>query len=244
MQDLDLGELMRRVALHDEWIRSDDQRGERLSLHNVKISGALVRQRTLARAEFVNVVWTNSDLGRANLGSSSLERVQFHGCDLSEAMLDGCKIAELTIRQCSARAVEFDSSTIYDLAIEGGDTCCIVFLRALLVRAKMPGIDLSNSTFRRAIIEDCDLHGSDLKNVDLSRASIKRTDMRSCNTEGCIWERTWLDDVQISGARGAPKEFTAVRTANVSLTGQPDERLLQPGDEARLEALLQRSSSP
>src|SRR5687768_8431452 len=100
---------MRRVVLHEEWIRSNDQGGERLSLQNVRISGAQLRERTLARAAFIDATWTNSDLARANLGSSSLERVEFHSCDLSETMLDGCTIAALGLNQCNARGLDFDS---------------------------------------------------------------------------------------------------------------------------------------
>ena len=142
----------------------------RINLENRYLTGAVLNEVDLRRANLRNVDLTDADLRGATLAGANLRRA-----NLTNAILTHVDLSEANLREAILTDVDLSEANLRGADLSGAD----------LTNADLTDADLSDADLRDANLTGADLSGANLTNTDLTDA-----DLTDVNMEGATLRDT------------------------------------------------------
>jgi uncharacterized protein YjbI with pentapeptide repeats len=192
MKELQVKELVDRLARHQSWLKGDKQHGAQLCLgeviiRDVDFSGVDLRGGQwwwchfvgcqfhvcrMGKSDMVNCVFESCDFDHADLTESRVDKCSFNGCGLAFSAWEGCQVTKSK------------------------------FMRA----------DGWRSYWRRANIKDCSFYTAQMAHSDWRESIVQRCSFAFASIAFSDWRQSRQVQIKWSGCR-----MEGIRTVDVHL---------------------------
>lgn len=187
------------------------------------LSGCILKNACLVKANLTKAHLTKADLSKANLNQANLE-----GADLKETDLCGSNLKEAYLYGADLRFANLSRANL-----SRSNPICANFSGANLYcsdlnEATLSGADLSYANLRKANLKNADLRGVNLSGADLSFADLSgadfteaflyQTNLSNSNLSGAVLSWAILSESELNGAElgGAILIGTDLKEADLS----------------------------
>lgn len=159
----------------------------RLNLERIDLSGQILRDRVLPRANL-----RDSKLGNSDLSGADLQDADLRGTDLGKARLQGTNLS----------GADLTSANLKGADLTGADLSGAKLNRAVLDNAKLGKAILIGADLSRATLIRVDLSNADLTTAILSRANLYGAKLSGARLRGAALDAVqYLRQTQLQSAR-------------------------------------------
>lgn len=170
----------------------------------VRLLGCDLEEARLADLDLTGWVFERCAMGRADLGSATLELTRWINCRGAFAIFRSANLEDAGIRSsdfnnASFRGAILSSAVFEDCKLTGADfteakSLGVRFANTLLVAAKLPGFD-----FRKERLVGVDLSSADLAKCDFRETVFENASLREANIEAARFQDADLRGADIGG---------------------------------------------
>lgn len=163
MSTISRSDLLEKVALHREWLRTVGSAGQQLRLENVDLAGVNLSEESLMEAflpgvRFDEALLRGCDFGRANLTSASFVAADLAGADFTKANCDHADFRRSSLRGARGFRASFAHADFRDADLTG-----INLFKALLQDARLDNAAMEGANLERASLTGAWLAGARLR---------------------------------------------------------------------------------
>ena len=184
----------------EQW--QERNRGSRLDLsgadlREISLAGADLQDADLTRASLAGVDLANADLTRATLAGTTLSSAELFGATLTGAMLRDATLSRAdlfgaTLSRAVLIGADLGEANLNRAMIIGANLTGAAFGAANLNGATLTGSDLSTADFRNATLHGATLTGATMYGTNLTKADLSLADLSRANLTRAVFDETVL----------------------------------------------------
>ncbi|MDX6443388.1 MAG: hypothetical protein QOH71_462 [Blastocatellia bacterium] len=163
MSTISRDNLLEKIALHKEWLRTVGRSGQQLRLEKVDLAGVnlsdeSVMEGFLPEVRFDEAILRGCDFGRANLTSASFVAADLTGADFTKANCDNADFRRSCLRGARGFRASFARADFRD-----ADLSDINLFKAFLQEARFDNAVMERANLERAFLNGASLAGAHLR---------------------------------------------------------------------------------
>ena len=136
-----------------------------------------VAKESLSYLDLSGQLLLNIDLGRANLREAKLRRAKLSGANLSKADLSQADLSQADLSRADLSGAKLIRADLWAAKLIRADLSGAELSGAKLSGAKLSGADLSGANLSRADLSGANLSGADLSKAELGRAKLSKAEL-------------------------------------------------------------------